>query len=109
MLVLVTDMTHSMFGDAKLTLADPTGRITATVHRTALAAEPLLAKGTVLLLQKVHHPPTHLSRVPDFAAQQTARQRSLGELCALCFAQRPSSAHRAPRLTGYVGGGRWWC
>jgi len=53
MLVRVTEMTHTMFGDAKLTLADPTGRITATVHRAALAAEPLLTKGAVLLLQKV--------------------------------------------------------
>jgi hypothetical protein len=60
MLVRVTDMAHTLFGDAKLTLSDPTGRITATVHRDALAAEPLLTKGAVLLLQKVTlHPHLH--------------------------------------------------
>lgn len=58
MLVRVTDMVHTMFGDAKLTLSDPTGRITGTVHRAALAAEPLLTKGAVLLLQKVTLTPT---------------------------------------------------
>lgn len=40
-------------GDAHVTLADPTGTLSATVHARALAAHPDLETGAAIILKKV--------------------------------------------------------
>jgi hypothetical protein len=38
--VIITDCFETVFGDLKVTLADPTGVIRCTVHKDAVAEEP---------------------------------------------------------------------